>query len=473
MSRPELVYQLMNLANHHALWNSRRGAAYGFASIMARSREYLQPHLATLIPLLYRYQFDPSKPVQRAMEAIWQALVDDPRVALHDHFDAIFQGLLSHIGHHLWRVREASCMAMAELLQTRGADAAAALTGELEALWQMAFRALDDIKESVGLAGLRLCRVLQTLTLQLCDASATHAREAKPVLATVIPFLLQQGLSSVVAAVKAFSLQMLLQLCNQGGALLQPHAVDLVATLLERLSDIEPQSMNELSFHVDKLGMTTDQLDRMRLNATHMSPVMQATDQCLDQVTSTEAIAALVPKLQHLIRRGMGLATRAGVARALTLLCMKKPHLLRLAPETGPAHASALIKALSGALLEPSAPLRSAWATAIGYLAPLVAKDITIQRLVAHLERLYQEHIDQDVRAIVPTTMLAMSRHALERLQTIGDQVLPLVYFGMRDRDESVRDIWSDVWTDCNGGKTQTATLYQDEILRFNIQVLQ
>ena len=54
MNQPELVYRFLHLANHNAMWNSRKGAAFGFASIGTQAKKELEPHLKTLVPKLYR-----------------------------------------------------------------------------------------------------------------------------------------------------------------------------------------------------------------------------------------------------------------------------------------------------------------------------------------------------------------------------------------------------------------------------------
>jgi proteasome component ECM29 len=59
MNQPELVYRFLHLANHNALWNSKKGAAFGFASIASHAKKELEPHLKTLVPKLYRYVFCP------------------------------------------------------------------------------------------------------------------------------------------------------------------------------------------------------------------------------------------------------------------------------------------------------------------------------------------------------------------------------------------------------------------------------
>jgi hypothetical protein len=77
----------------------------------------LAAHVPVLVPKLYRMQFDPNPKVQEAMQAIWQALVDNPREALDANFDAVMKELLKEIGNRLWRNRESACLAIADLMQ--------------------------------------------------------------------------------------------------------------------------------------------------------------------------------------------------------------------------------------------------------------------------------------------------------------------------------------------------------------------
>lgn len=74
LNQPDLIYKFMQLANHNTMWNSRKGAAFGFSSIAARAQQELQPHLPALVPRLYRYQFDPSPSVRSAMDNIFKIL---------------------------------------------------------------------------------------------------------------------------------------------------------------------------------------------------------------------------------------------------------------------------------------------------------------------------------------------------------------------------------------------------------------
>lgn len=76
----------------------------------------------------------------------------------------------------------------------------------------MAFRSIDDIKETVRLAGESLCRAVSSLTLRLCDTTLTAEADAKATMAIVLPFLLSKGILSSVGDVRRVSITTVMKL---------------------------------------------------------------------------------------------------------------------------------------------------------------------------------------------------------------------------------------------------------------------
>jgi proteasome component ECM29 len=58
------------------------------------------------------------------MNDIWNALVKDSSATIDKHFDAIMDDLLVSILAKEWRVRQATCAAVGDLIQGRGIDKA-------------------------------------------------------------------------------------------------------------------------------------------------------------------------------------------------------------------------------------------------------------------------------------------------------------------------------------------------------------
>jgi proteasome component ECM29 len=51
------------------------------------------------------------------------------------------------------------------------------------------------------------------------------------------------------------------KICQLASASLAPFVPDLVSTLLEALSSLEPAALNYLSFHVEKYNITQEELE--------------------------------------------------------------------------------------------------------------------------------------------------------------------------------------------------------------------
>lgn len=56
------------------------------------------------------------------MAHIWKSLVADSKKTIDEHLDFIIEDLLSQCGSRLWRSREASCLALADIVQGRKYD---------------------------------------------------------------------------------------------------------------------------------------------------------------------------------------------------------------------------------------------------------------------------------------------------------------------------------------------------------------
>ena len=233
LNQPDLIYKFMNLANHNAMWTSRRGAAFGFQNLMALAEKEMEPYLPRLIPKLYRYQFDPNPRVNQTMKSIWRSLVKDNQKTVDTYFNEIMEDLLTGLGNRQWRIREASCAAITDLVMGRQL---AQIEPYLEKLWQMCFRALDDIKDSVRQAATATCRSLTKLTVHYCDPTMVAMADGLKVMDIVMPFLLQKGIVSDAEDVRKFSLDAVLRVCKTGAALLKKYVPELIDTLLQSLS---------------------------------------------------------------------------------------------------------------------------------------------------------------------------------------------------------------------------------------------
>ncbi|KAI8987056.1 proteasome stabiliser-domain-containing protein [Pilobolus umbonatus] len=455
LNQPDLIYKFMNLANNNAMWASRRGAAFGFQNLMALAEKEMEPYLPRLIPKLYRYQFDPNPRVNQTMKSIWRSLVKDNQKTIDTYFVEIIQDLLTGLGNRQWRIREGSCLAITDLIQGRRL---AQIEPYLEQLWQMCFRALDDIKDSVRQAATQSCRSLTKLTVHYCDPSVVSVSDGEKVMDIVMPFLLHKGIVSDAEDVRKFSLDAVLRVCKTGAVLLKKYVPDLIDTLLQSLSSLEPQSMNYLSFHIEKYNISQEQLDNARLSGAKNSPMMEGIEHCVDQMDH-QVMQAVTPRILQIIRKGTGLPTKAGCARLIVTFVMNKRSVFE-------PFADEYLKALSGTIRSKNAVVRKSYATAIGYVCQLATYDRLIA-IIKHLKKLYIDEEDEDSKAGSAVTVVEMTRFATDRMKSIATAIVPLIFFGENDPDENLNKIWKAAWENLTSGTRSMVSLYADEILEF------
>ncbi|CEP12173.1 hypothetical protein [Parasitella parasitica] len=455
LNQPDLIYKFMNLANHNAMWTSRRGAAFGFQNLMALAEKEMEPYLPRLIPKLYRYQFDPNPRVNQTMKSIWKSLVKDSQKTVDTYFSEIMEDLLTGLGNRQWRIREASCAAITDLVIGRQL---AQIEPYLEKLWQMCFRALDDIKDSVRQASTATCRSLTKLTVHYCDPTMVAMADGLKVMDIVMPFLLQNGIVSDAEDVRKFSLDAVLRVCKTGAALLKKYVPELIDTLLQSLSSLEPQSMNYLSFHVDKYNISQEQLDNARLSGAKNSPMMEGIEHCVNQIDE-QVMEELTPRILHIVRKGTGLPTKAGCARFIVTLVMNR----RSAFEP---FADSYLKALSGTIRSKNPVIRKSYATAIGYVCQLATYDRLVS-VVKHLKKLYIDEEDDDAKAGSAVAAVEITRFATDRANSIATAVVPLIFFGEHDPEQDLSKLWKTAWENLTSGTRSMVTMYADEILEF------
>ena len=247
------------------------------------------PLLPRLVPRLYRARFEPTQAVRQAMEPVWKSVVaaaaaaevgagagagageggrEGGKMVIKRYLDAIFEDLLKAAGSRKWRERQAAVAGLASLLPGRtfkeimgGREGAGEGGGRLEKAWVTGFRAVDDLKESVQLAGIDLAKSLMQLTGRLSNREETPGEEVREVVGVVLPLLLTQGLVSKAKEVQAVAVVMLVRMVKGAGECLRPWLAELVSALIEAQSAIEPQQLQYMQFHATSSGMTEEGME--------------------------------------------------------------------------------------------------------------------------------------------------------------------------------------------------------------------
>ncbi|KAF1845703.1 uncharacterized protein K460DRAFT_338174 [Cucurbitaria berberidis CBS 394.84] len=453
-----LVYRFMSMASNNSIWSSRAAfGRFGLSNIFSDSS--VDGYLAQnpkLYPKLYRYRFDPNTNVQRSMNDIWNALVKDSSATIDKHFDAIIDDLLVSILTKEWRVRQASCAAIADLVQGRSIEK---YEKYLSAIWDKTFKVLDDIKETVRVAASSLARVLTTILTRSLEAGDASIKSANAQLTRVLPFLFStSGLESSAEEVRLFSVHTLLQIVKKSNATtLNPHVPELVERLLGLLSSLEPEAVNYIHLNASKYNLTEQKIDDMRLQSVRSSPLTESIERCLD-LADAETMKALVPRIEAAMKNAVGLPSKVGCSRILVSLATRNRFLFS-------PYADGFLKLIQKQIHDRNETVSSSYAAAAGYLARL-ASDKQILSTIAFINKLYfeSEENSEKNRLLAADTTRAISLYATDRFTSFASSLLPFMFIAKHDSDEQVQKVFKETWDDHVAGP-RTVSLYLKEIL--------
>jgi proteasome component ECM29 len=454
---PSLVYRFMSLASNNVIWSSRAAfGRFGLSNVLSDSS--VNGYLARnpkLYPKLYRYRFDPNPNVQRSMNDIWRAMVKDPTAVTDAHFDDILEDLLSSImtGRE-WRVRQASCAAIADLIQGRPLEKYDKYMSEI---LTKAFKVLDDIKESVRAAALRLCQVITNTLVRMLEMGDTDSKRAKAMLAHIVPFLLsQEGMDSSAQEVQAYAITTLIQIIKKSpGIMLRPFAPEILERFLTSLSSLEPQAVNYIHLNADKYGLTSQEIDKMRLSSIRMSPMMESIERYLLDGLDEVNVKEVADRLENVLRSAVGLPSKVGCSRVLVILSTKS---LLFGP-----YADRFIQLLKKYVLDRNDTVSVSYTTAMGYLIRLASNNRVLDT-IKFAKSLYFNTEETHHRAISGEILHSMSKLSSDRFAAFATATLPFVFVAKHDTDEHVREPFQKTWQD-NVGGSRSVALYLKEIL--------
>ncbi|RLN55639.1 hypothetical protein BBJ28_00012296, partial [Nothophytophthora sp. Chile5] len=355
---PELMYALLYLSTADPIWDSFATASsamtqmpqyavrsFSFiatdklfrASIVAKAgslwmaEEYANK--TKLVPWLFLLKFHSNSKVAAVMGNLWEfakgnsalvATAQAEKTLLRQNWALLFQFALARLENaRNFKYREAACLALIDLLNGAEADD---LREDFLRLWKTASRAVDDVMEAVGLAGVKLYRYLGELSLRVAASDATCRSQ-------LLEFLTADGITSKNVLCRTLSIDMLLRLVKALKAEdMQDRLAPLLLKLLEYLSSLEMPELQYAQFHVEK----KDQLERLRVSISQSGPVgqlLELTTARLKELAGSPSCVAVVTQLVrgvgNLLKFGVGLNTRVGTANFVVTLAGELPFELR------------------------------------------------------------------------------------------------------------------------------------------------
>lgn len=452
VGQPSLVYQFMNLAANNAIWTSRAAfGRFGISNVLANST--LLSENPAFYPKLYRYRFDPNPNVQRSMNDIWTALVKDTNAILELHFDTILNDLLKSIVGREWRVREASCAAIADLIQGREIQKYEPYLNEI---WTLAFKVgLDDIKVTVRVAGMSLIRTLVNISLHSLEVGDGQSNRAQVMLSQALPFLLQQLSSGPTKDAQEYAVTTMVKIVKKAASKsLEPFAPRLIETLLTSLTSLEPEMINYIHLNAAKYGLTSAKIDKARVTGMGSSPIMEGIEGCLDSLNEG-SIGPSMTAVENAIKVAIGLPSKVGCSRAIISLCVRHTFIFR-------PYADRFAQLIRKQILDRNETVSISYSMSLAYLTRVVT-DEEMENIIAFIQQLYFDSQESAHRAVSGEIVQSMSKIANDRFMHFASGLLPIAYVAKNDSEQQIKDLFDKTWKD-NVGGPRSVTLYLPEI---------
>ncbi|XP_068630379.1 proteasome-associated protein ECM29 homolog [Battus philenor] len=436
LNQPDLLYKFMHLAHHNSVWNSKKGAAFGFHSIALQAGAQLSEHLPKIVPRLYRYRFDPTPRIQNSMASIWHAIVPNTQHTVHKYHKEILEDLVANLTSNQWRVRMSCCNALADLL--RGAKSLHDSLEQLPTIWSQLFRVMDDVHEGTRQAATTTANVLSKLCIHAADAS--QGKDGKQVVSAILPVLLDTGITNLVKEVRSVSLQTVSKLVTSGGEQLSGFLPRLVPALLCAAGDLESAKLSYLSTALTDSG-TREMLDDLRANAARQHYTTDTVVKCMPHIT-IDSMKEMLPKILELVKSPQ-LGTKIASAHFIVLAA----HYLRadLEPVAGK-----LMNHFLNGTFDRNPTVRKNYAEALGQVSAF-AKSQSIEKLMKKLINLYETKEDDMSRSAIGLTLKSIAKAKIDHIKDNEEILAPVVFLAMhapKDEESSTVEMFEELWTD-------------------------
>ncbi|XP_039748644.1 proteasome-associated protein ECM29 homolog [Pararge aegeria] len=436
LNQPDLLYKFMHLAHHNSMWNSKRGAAFGFHSIALQAGAQLSEHLPRIVPRLYRYRFDPTPRIQNSMASIWHAIVPNTQQTVHKYHKEILNDLVANMTSNQWRVRMSCCNALTDLL--RGAQNLRQSLDQLPTIWLQLFRVMDDVHEGTRQAAASTANVLSKLCIQASDVN--QGKDGKEIVSAILPVLLDTGITNLVKEVRSVSLQTVAKLVTAAGNSLAPFLPRLVPALVGAAGELESAKLSYLSTALADTG-SRELLDDMRANAARHHYTTDTVVKCMPFI-NIDTFKEMLPSILELTKSPQ-LGTKVACAHFLVLAT----HYLRA--ELEPVAGKIMSNLLNG-IFDRNATVRKNYAEALGQVSAH-AKPQSIEKLMKKLITLYETKEDDGSRSAIALTLKSVAKAKIEHIKDNEDILAPVVFLAMhapKEDDSTTVESFEEIWSD-------------------------
>uniref|UniRef100_A0A146MF04 Proteasome-associated protein ECM29 n=1 Tax=Lygus hesperus TaxID=30085 RepID=A0A146MF04_LYGHE len=441
LKQPDLIYKFMELANHNAVWNSKKGAAYTITSLMSKAGSTLTEHLPKVLIKLYRYQFDPVPHIQQSMSGVWSSLAAPD--TLEKLYKEIFEELLTNLTNPQYRVRISCCAAIQDFMRgTAGGKIIDECPERLGDLWRQLFRVMDDVNEQAREAANSAAKTLSKICIRECKKE--KGKSGQKVAGVVLPVLLEVGIKNRVSEVRAVSIATMADTVKEG--LAKTDIPLVVLSLLRSCADLDLANI----YVPGNTG--AEALDKLRVPMIKSNHIVQALVQCVPQIEA-DMMPQLHGDMVDLLKPSAGFGTRIVCSHFIVLLS----HHLTI--EEFQPYIGKLLGGLLNGISDKSPGIRKQYAACLGQILRC-AKDTSVVKVLERLRSLYFDKEDDQVRKAICLTLQACNTYSQDSIRDKQDLTLPLIFFGkhlqLLPDKSNASDVeeWTELWSDMAFGQS-------------------
>jgi hypothetical protein len=213
-----------------------------------------------------------------------------------------------------------------------------------------------------------------------------------------------------------------------------------------------------------------EQIDIARLLCARSSPIMDAINTCTNQYVDENILDDLSGKLIETIKHSIGLTTKCLIGQYLITLTNLYP---KICSKYVGKWMAILVNTMS---INTNRTLRKTYTSVLGTIVR-IAKRSSIENLLQKISTWYYQ-TDNDYQYVCALTLNSISQSNHDMLSEYGQQILPLIFIGMQEKNTSQKVggdddeqqqqeelIWKNLWIENTGSSITGIQIYMKGII--------
>lgn len=150
-------------------------------------------------------------------------------------------------------------------------------------------------------------------------ASTNNGKAGEIVAGTVIPVLLNVGITHAVSEIRALSMKTLSELIDSSGSLLTPHLPVLVPCLLKATGELELPKLSYMSNQLGGNSEAQEMIDSARAEVAKQHHSTETLTKCIRYI-DYEALEKMTPEIVEVMKVAVNLGTKIACAHFVCLV---------------------------------------------------------------------------------------------------------------------------------------------------------